>query len=79
MMNTDDLAGLVGQQVSVLLQLGAHRSVVKGLLVRSSPQTLTLRGLASRTRGRETLVMRQFVVCVQLVEQDSSAEPVINY
>ena len=66
---TDDLAGLVGQHVSVLLVVADRRSTVQGLLVRSTPGTLTLRSLASRTRGRETLLMRQHVVAVQLVEQ----------
>ena len=67
--STDDLAGLIGQQVSVLFCVGDRRSTTKGLLVRSTPVTLTLRSVASRTRGRETLLMRQCVIAVQAVEQ----------
>ena len=66
---TDDLAGLVGQHVSVLLAVAGRTVTAKGLLHRETPNTLTLRSLASRTRGRETLLMRQHVVAVQLVEQ----------
>ena len=65
----DDLAGLTGAHVSVLFCIGDRRSTVQGLLVRATPGTLTLRSLASRTRGRETLLMRQHVIAVQLVEQ----------
>ena len=66
---TDDLADLVGQHVSVLLAVAGRTVTAKGLLHRETPNTLTLRSLASRTRGRETLLMRQHVVAVQLVEQ----------
>ena len=66
---TDDLAGLVGQYVSVLLAVAGRTVTAKGLLHRETPTTLTLRSLASRIRGRETLLMRQHVVAVQLVEQ----------
>ena len=68
-MITDDLAGLTGSHVSVLFCIGDRRSTVQGLLVRATPGTLTLRSLASRTRGRETLLMRQHVIAVQLVGQ----------
>ena len=67
---TDDLAGLTGSHVSVLFCIGDRRSTVQGLLVRATPGTLTLRSLASRTRGRETLLMRQCVIAVQAVEQE---------
>ena len=69
-MITDDLAGLVGQHVSVLLAVAGRTVTAKGLLHRATPTTLTLRSLASRTRGRETLLMRQHVIAVQLVEQE---------
>jgi hypothetical protein len=72
--STDDLAGLVGAHVSVLFCIGDRRSTVQGLLVQATPTTLTLRSLASRTRGRETLLMRQHVIAVQRVAQEV-AEP----
>ena len=76
-MITDDLAGLIGQHVSVLFCIGDRRSTTKGLLVKATPTTITLRSVASRTRGRETLLMRQFVIAVQRVEQavKQEAEP----
>ena len=74
---TDDLAGLVGQYVSVLLAVAGRTVTAKGLLVKATPTTITLRSVASRTRGRETLLMRQFVIAVQRVEQavKQEAEP----
>ena len=69
---TDDLAGLTGSHVSVLFCIGDRRSTVQGLLVRATPGTLTLRSVASRTRGRETLLMRQHVIAVQLAEQEAT-------
>ena len=67
--DSDPLAGLVGQRVSVLLAVAGRTVTATGILHRITGGTIILRSVASRTRGRETMVMRAAVVCVQAVEQ----------
>lgn len=68
-MGDDDLSELIGSVVSVLFTVGERRSVTRGILVGITPKSLKLRSIASKTKGRETLLARSFVVAVQAAEQ----------